>query len=138
MRFLGSLGRSGDGYHGGFLPWRLREPTVGPLFVVGDAAGQCLPVTGEGIRPSLYFGAACGRVVQRVIDGELTLEEGLSHYRRVALAHRGVYRALEAVQRGVLAVPHRWTEGPRSRLAHVLSRFWSAYAGRRRARGSRS
>ena len=57
--FLWSLGRDGDGYHGGFFPWRLRQPTVGPAFVVGDAAGQCLPVTGEGIRPALHFGAAC-------------------------------------------------------------------------------
>ena len=129
--FLRSLGRDGDGYHGGFFPWRLREATVGPVFVVGDAAGQCLPVTGEGIRPSLYFGAACGRIVQRVIDGVLSLEEGLSRYRRVALAHRGVYRALEAIQRGVLAVPHRWTEAAFRATASppFFSRVWAAYAG---------
>ena len=129
--FLRSLGRAGDGYHGGFFPWRLREPTVGSVFVVGDAAGQCLPVTGEGIRPSLYFGAASGRIVQRVIDEELTLEEGLSRYRRVARAHRGVYRVLEAIQRGVVAVPHRWTEAAFRAAASppFFSRFWAAYAG---------
>jgi flavin-dependent dehydrogenase len=131
LHFLQALGRTGDGYHGGFFPWRLREPTVGPVFVVGDAAGQCLPVTGEGIRPSLHFGAVCGRIVEQVIEGELALEEGLSRYRRVALAHRSVYRALEAVQRGILVAPPRWTElAFRAAAAPAFfSRFWAAYAG---------
>jgi flavin-dependent dehydrogenase len=129
--FLASLGRNGDGCHGGFFPWRLREPTAGPVFVVGDAAGQCLPVTGEGIRPSLHFGAVCGRIVQQVIEGELTLEDGLSYYRRAVHARRRVYRALEAVQAIILRVPPPWTEWA-FRAAGVpafFSRFWAVYAG---------
>lgn len=129
--FLRSLGVRGDGYHGGFFPWRLREPTAGPLFVVGDAAGQCLPVTGEGIRPALYFGAACGRIVQQVIDGELTPEEGLSRYRRVGLARRRAYRALEAVRQGILGGPPGWTQAALAAVSWpaFFSRFWAAYAG---------
>lgn len=34
--------------HGGVFPSRLRDPVAGPVFVVGDAAGQCLPLTGGG------------------------------------------------------------------------------------------
>ena len=134
--FLGSLGRHGDGYHGGFFPWRLRQPTVGPVFVVGDAAGQCLPVTGEGIRPALHFGAACGRIVQQVIDGTLGLDEGLSRYRRLVRAHRAAYRALEATQAGVLRVPPPWTEAAfrAAGMPALFSHFWAAYAGPPRPR----
>lgn len=136
FHFLQSLGIEGDSYHGGFFPWRLREPTVGPMFVVGDAAGHCLPVTGEGIRPALYFGTACGRIVQRVIEGELTLSEGLARYRRVALSRRRTYRALEATQEAILTVPHRWTEVAVSAVGWppFFSRLWAAYAGPSRLR----
>ncbi len=129
--FLEKLGRTGDGVHGGFFPWQLREPTVGPVFVVGDAAGQCLPVTGEGIRPALHFGAVCGRIVQQVIGGELTLREALSRYRRVVRRHRRGYRALEALQRLILTVPPAWTELA-FRMAAApafFAPFWAAYAG---------
>ena len=47
---------SPDSLHGGFFPNALRAATTGQVFRVGDAAGQCLPLTGEGIRPALYFG----------------------------------------------------------------------------------
>lgn len=129
--FLGSLDVQGDRRHGGFFPWRLREPTVGPVFVVGDAAGHCLPVTGEGIRPALYFGRACGRIVQRLIDGELTLEEALACYRRLVLARRRLYRALEAVQHGILVAPYRWTEAAFAAVSAPVffSPFWAAYVG---------
>lgn len=131
LAFLRSLRVESDGYHGGFFPWRLREPTVGPVFVVGDAAGHCLPVTGEGIRPALCFGSSCGRIVQRVIEGELTPEEGLFRYRRVVLSRRRAYRGLEAFQQAILTVPHRWTEVTFSAIGWppFFSRFWAAYAG---------
>lgn len=73
--------------------------------MVGDAAGHCLPVTGEGIRPALTFGTFCGRSVQQVIRGELTLPEGLARYRRRVLGRRWVYRTLETIQQGILALP---------------------------------
>ena len=40
----------GQPLHGGRLPSRLAAGTDGAVFRVGDAAGLCLPVTGEGIR----------------------------------------------------------------------------------------
>jgi flavin-dependent dehydrogenase len=87
-RLLRDYGISAGSYHGTYFPNRLRRPTVGRVFAVGDAAGQCLPLTAEGIRPALYFGGECGRIVQRVLDGTLSLEAGLETYRRVVARYR--------------------------------------------------
>jgi flavin-dependent dehydrogenase len=97
--FLDSLGLTAAKIYGGFFPWSFRKPTVGNLFVVGDAAGQCLPLTGEGIRPAIYFGQACGRTLQRVLEGEVSLRQGLDEYRAFVLYHRGLYRLLGPLQR---------------------------------------
>ena len=47
-------------YHGTYFPNRLFRPTVGRALCRRRAAGQCLPLTAEGIRPALYFGVECG------------------------------------------------------------------------------
>ncbi len=103
--FLDSLGLAKRKIHGGYFPSSLREPTVGKLFVVGDAAGQCLPLTGEGIRPALYFGQACGHIIGRVMDGKLSLRQGLDEYRAFVLHHRGLYRLLGLLQRLLMRGP---------------------------------
>lgn len=106
------------------------------MFVVGDAAGQCLPVTGEGIRPALYFGTLAGQIVQRVLEGKLTLDQGLSRYRRAVLLRRRAYRALELVQRWILTAPHAWTEAAFAAASRprFFSWFWPTYAGGLRPR----
>ncbi len=68
--------------HGNFIPYGLREPVVGNIFVVGDAAGQAIPLTAEGIRKSLYFGKECGRIVQDIIEEKISLARGLEEYRK--------------------------------------------------------
>ena len=94
------------GLHGGFFPARLRDPVVdGRVFLVGDAAGQCLPVTGEGIRPALVYGQLAGRLAGRVLAGELELADALTGYRRAVLAQRGGWAGLAALQRAALASP---------------------------------
>jgi len=105
--FLESQGLHKTEIHGGYFPAGLREPTVGRIFLVGDAAGQCLPLTGEGIRPALYFGRKLGAIVQRIIDGKITLEEGLNTYRAFVARHRGLYRFLRGVQRLLVVAPPR-------------------------------
>ena len=99
------LGVPGARIHGGYFPAGLREPVVGNLFVVGDAAGQCLPFTGEGIRPSLYFGQACGDIVQAVVDGRLSLREGLLCYCEFVSRHRWMYRVMALSQLALLRLP---------------------------------
>ena len=91
--------------HGGVFPSRLRDPVAGSVFVVGDAAGQCLPLTGEGIRPALVWGQEAGRQAALVVRGEISLEGGLAAYRAQVLAHRWQYRALERLQGALLRSP---------------------------------
>lgn len=105
--FLESQGLHKAEVHGGYFPAGLREPTVGRIFLVGDAAGQCLPLTGEGIRPALYFGQRLGAIVQQVINGEITLEDGLKTYRGFVARHRGLYRFLRSIQRLLVVAPTR-------------------------------
>ena len=108
--FLDECPAAGE-LHGGFFPSRLRDPIAGSVFLVGDAAGQCLSLTGEGIRPALVFGQAAGRLARRSLDGQSALPEALSAYRRMVLSRRPHYSLLRVLQRGVLRAPRR---GPRS------------------------
>lgn len=76
-----NFNRPPDGHTGGYFPYLRRPATSGPVFRVGDAAGHCLPLTGEGIRPALYFGAALGRLVRAVLAGDVREPEALRRYR---------------------------------------------------------
>jgi flavin-dependent dehydrogenase len=107
-RFLHDCGAEASSYHGTYFTNRLWRPTMGRLFAVGDAAGQCLPLTAEGIRPAIYFGAECGRLIQRVLDGCLTLEAALDGYRRLVERYRAAYRVLEWAQWIAAHAPSRW------------------------------
>jgi flavin-dependent dehydrogenase len=91
---IGEPGRQ----HGGFFTSRLTEPIRDGMFVVGDAAGQCLPVTGEGIRPALVFGQLAGRLAERVRVGELELDQALSHYRAYVRSCAHAYTVLDRLQ----------------------------------------
>ncbi|MBF6557413.1 MAG: NAD(P)/FAD-dependent oxidoreductase [Acidimicrobiales bacterium] len=97
--------------HGGWFPAHLGEPTVGRAFVVGDAAGQCLPLTGEGIRPALVFGQAAGREARAVLDGTSDLDTALARYRATVERSRLGYRALERFQAWSLRPPV-WVVAP--------------------------
>ena len=50
------------------------------MFFVGDSAGHCLPLSGEGIRTAFYFGIAAGREIRAVLDGEQTRPQALARY----------------------------------------------------------
>ena len=137
-RLLRDYGISAGSYHGTYFPNRLRRPTVGRVFAVGDAAGQCLPLTAEGIRPALYFGGECGRIVQRVLDGTLSLEAGLETYRRLVARYRRPYRVLQFAQWMAAHTPTRWF-GAVTELAATrpfLPRWWPRYGWFGRPDGS--
>lgn len=102
--------------HGGFFPCHLREATIGNVFLVGDAAGQCEPLTGFGIRPALYFGTNCGDIVQKVIDGEISLGEGLTRYEKMVGSFRRYYSFLRWAQNHLMTLPD-------SRLTQWLAFF---------------
>jgi flavin-dependent dehydrogenase len=128
-RLLRDQGTAAGSYHGTYFPNRLLRPTTGGVFAVGDAAGQCLPLTAEGIRPALYFGSECGRIVQRVLDGALTLEAGLEIYRRVVARYRRPYRMLQFGQWMAAHTPTRWFAVVTEIAATqpFLPRWWPRY-----------
>lgn len=120
-------------FHGGYFPFTPQTPTAGHVFRVGDAAGQCLPLTGEGIRPALYFGLAAGRLVRRVLDNELPLMQALSLYSSFVVGHQIYYDLLLALQKWLTRVPVRLTEAS-VRLVHwprvlkpVMRVYWQAF-----------
>lgn len=84
--------------HGGFFTSRMIDPIRDGMFVVGDAAGHCLPVSGEGIRPALVYGQVAGRLAERVRTGELPLDVALSRYRAWLAGRRRGYRVLDRLQ----------------------------------------
>ena len=105
---LREQGIAAGSYHGTYFPKRLLPGTVDRVFAVGDAAGQCLPLTAEGIRPAVYFGGECGRIVQQILDGALSLDAGLERYRRLVAVYRRPYRLLQFAQWMAAYTPTRW------------------------------
>jgi YHS domain-containing protein len=128
--FVDDLTATSGAYHGTYFPGGLGAATSGRTFVVGDAAGHCLPLTAEGIRPALYFGQECGQVVQRVLDGTSSLEDALQAYRRCVEAYRRAYRGLALAQWAVMRVPERWLGAMAAVAARpgVMARWWPRYA----------
>lgn len=104
-RFLADFGLSPGRTHGGMLAVGFYEPVVGEIFVAGDAAGQCLPLTGEGIRTALYHGLHCGRVIRGALQGEMTPEEARALYRQMVMVQQRAYHRLQWLQRLVEWAP---------------------------------
>ncbi|MGK2956574.1 MAG: NAD(P)/FAD-dependent oxidoreductase [Solirubrobacterales bacterium] len=96
-----------DGYQGNWIPHKLRPATGGGVFFAGDSAGHCLPVTAEGIRPALYFGAALGLELRAVQDGYQSREEALENYAGFSDSHRPQFELLLKIQKAVPKVHPR-------------------------------
>ena len=99
------FGYAPNGRHGGYFPYRRLPAVTDDVFRVGDAAGTCLPLTGEGIRPALYFGAKLGRLVQGILSEEWDEAEARARYRFLAGRHLLPHRCLLAAQRVLPALP---------------------------------
>lgn len=117
-RFLSKLGAKPSSFHGGFIPWRLRDPVCGNAFVVGDAAGMVFAVLGEGIRQSVFFGQGCGSIIQKVIDGQSDLDTALEKYREFVLKNRRWFQFFSVAQDRVITDA---SERKLATLASVLS-----------------
>lgn len=102
QRFLARMGLRAGQYHGGFLASGLRDPVVDGVFVVGDGAGQCLPLTGEGIRMAVRAGLFLGDQLRLVIAGELPVEAARERYRAFVRAQHHRYALLVGFQVGLL------------------------------------
>jgi flavin-dependent dehydrogenase len=85
------LGRPPVRYQGNWFPHRLRPAAQDGVFFVGDSAGHCFPLSGEGIRPAFYFGIACGRELRAVLRGRQSREDALRAYSAFSASHARAY-----------------------------------------------
>ncbi|MDR5683000.1 MAG: hypothetical protein QN163_03090 [Armatimonadota bacterium] len=133
LAFLERFGVAPTTYHGGFLGSGAYDPVVGGIFVVGDGAGQCLPLTGEGIRTAIHAAWVVGDLFARVLDGAVSPEWAAYAYRRyVREQRRGVYFLAGAtlaalhLPRGLLNAVIGWFSGLHAQrifLSHYLATF---------------
>jgi len=134
-RFLRRFDLRAGAIHGGYLASGLRAPIVDDVFVVGDASGQCLPLTGEGIRTAVLAGWKVGDLLQQLLDGACTTEEAVREYTAFVAAGRRAFRALTWGNIALLLMPLRLTgaaaaflsrPGP---LAGFMRRYLGVFAG---------
>ena len=57
-----------------------REPVSDGVLLVGDAAGQCLPLSAEGIRSAILHGSVCGGLIAAAVDGSISRSEAEHRY----------------------------------------------------------
>jgi digeranylgeranylglycerophospholipid reductase len=94
-------------YQGNWFPHRLRAATEDGVFFVGDSAGHCFALSGEGIRTAFYFGIACGRELRAVHDGVRSREQALARYDAFSADHARAFGLALRLQRLVPALPPR-------------------------------
>lgn len=94
-------------YQGNWFPHRLRPATEDAIFFVGDSAGHCFPLSGEGIRTAFYFGIACGRELTAVLQQHRPRAEALERYAAFSAKHARAFAIAGRLQRMVPALPPR-------------------------------
>jgi digeranylgeranylglycerophospholipid reductase len=94
-------------YQGNWFPHRLRPAGEDSVFFVGDAAGHCFPLSGEGIRTAFYFGIACGRELEAVLAQRRSRVEALGRYASFSAEHARAFAIAGRLQQLVPAVPPR-------------------------------
>ena len=94
-------------YQGNWIPHELRPGTEDSIFFVGDSAGQCLPLTAEGIRTALYFGIKLGDELRAVLAGEQDREAALRHYAEFVDGHERKFRWMLRAQKMLPKLPAR-------------------------------
>jgi flavin-dependent dehydrogenase len=94
-------------FQGNWFPHRLRDATQDGAFCVGDSAGHCFPLSGEGIRTAFYFGTACGNELRAVVDGCQDRAAALRRYAAFHDRHRPAFGRALALQRLIPRLPPR-------------------------------
>jgi len=122
--FVRRFGLQPGAIHGGYLATGWRAPVAGKVFVAGDAAGQCLPLTGEGIRTAVLAGERCGRLLRGVVAGAWSVESASERYDQFVTRERRRYRALLWGTVAVLAMPRPVLGIAAAALARPQSLSW--------------
>ncbi len=94
-------------YQGNWFPHRLRAAAEDSIFFVGDSAGHCFPLSGEGIRTAFYFGIACGRELRAVLEQRRSRTEAAERYAAFSARHARAFSIAGHLQRVVPALPPR-------------------------------
>lgn len=121
--FVESQGYKVEKIHGGYMPYGLRSAVYHNVFLVGDSAGQIVPLTGEGIRQAVYFGENCGQIIQSHLDGDLSLPLALLKYSRFVQKHKGGYFLFNFLQHLWLRLPNFAIE----LVSRTLGRSWTNF-----------
>jgi flavin-dependent dehydrogenase len=103
----GRLGLPPVRYQGNWFPHALRSAVEEDVCFVGDSAGHCFPLSGEGIRTAFYFGIACGRELRRVVEGQASRADALAAYGAFSAAHAPAFTTALRLQRLIPALPPR-------------------------------
>ncbi|GAC1578568.1 MAG: hypothetical protein NVS3B18_12320 [Candidatus Dormibacteria bacterium] len=98
-------------YQGNWFPHRLRAASEDGVCFVGDSAGHCFPLSGEGIRTAFYFGVACGRELRAVLEHRCERETAVARYAAFSAEHRRAFSLALALQRLLPALPPRLLTG---------------------------
>lgn len=106
-RLASDLGRERVRYQGNWIPHRLQAPVEANVFFTGDSAGQCLPLTAEGIRTALYYGIAVGRELRAVLEGRQSREQAMASYAALHRSHRRGFGILFFFQKLIPKIPQR-------------------------------
>jgi flavin-dependent dehydrogenase len=107
VRLAGRLEAPPVRFQGNWFPHRLRTAVEDGVFCVGDSAGHCFPLSGEGIRTALYFGVACGRELAQVLAGRSDRAAALAGYAAFHDRHAPAFRRALRLQRLIPALPPR-------------------------------
>lgn len=91
---------------GGLLPWQPRTSVLDNVWLVGDAAGHCLPLTGEGIRFAFQDGDVAGRLVDDVLAENRTWPTASARYADTVERHRARVGTFTRLQHFVRYVPN--------------------------------
>jgi flavin-dependent dehydrogenase len=124
-------GVKSNGFHGTYFPSSLRPVSCSQVFVVGDAAGMCIGLTGEGIRPALFFGEACGRIVRQSLDKKITLQTAHTKYTSFVNKHRPFFQLFSTLQGLLTQLPPKWIDYIAASIRHkrvlpwILDQYWS-------------
>ena len=112
-KLLGNLRKFVESYnlkigkiHGGYFCYCPKNPIVKNIFVVGCAAGQTLPLTGEGIRRSVNFGLISGKLIQKILDKRISLKQAQREYKKIILRYDDEYKILLKAQKKLPDMPN--------------------------------
>ena len=111
------LDRDAVRYQGNWFPHKLRPAAEDGVFFVGDSAGHCIPLSGEGIRTAFYFGIAAGRQIRRALEGKPT-DRALKDYAAFSRKHAPAFAGALALQRTIPRLPPRLLDA----ILHTLGR----------------